>query len=157
MVSHDIEFVRGVATTIWELKPEGVTKYFGDYDYYLEKSGALKLNSAPAADALSPDGQSVSVAKDRRRARAQARNAISGELRKVKKLVEDLEKRLDEQAVRKSVLVAKLSSGEKVDFSALNKELAVLDKEISATESEWENAATELEALRLENDRIHQE
>ena len=157
MVSHDIEFVRGVATTIWELKPEGVTKYFGDYDYYLEKSGAMKINAALAADALSPDGQGVTAAKDRRRARAQARNAISGELRKMKKMVEDLEKKLDEQAVRKSVLVAKLSSGEKVDFSALNKELAVLDKEIAATESEWENAATELEALRLENERIHQE
>ena len=155
MVSHDIEFVRNVASSIWAVTPDGVRKYFGNYDYYLEKSAALSAadtgntNIAPMA--------SGETAKDRRRARAQARNAIAGELRDARKKVEALEALLDKQSERKAVLVAKLSSGEKVDFAKLNSELAALDKEIVATEEEWENVSTELEALRLENERINSE
>jgi septal ring factor EnvC (AmiA/AmiB activator) len=76
-------------------------------------------------------------------------------LNKAKKDVEKLEQLLDEQSTRKAVLVAKLSSGEKVDFAKLNTELAALDKEIADTESRWEERAMELEALRQENDRIN--
>ncbi len=156
MVSHDIEFVRNVAETVWEVSPAGVTKYFGNYDYYLEKSAALNSANLPVSGTVSPaDADNPVTAKDRRRARAQARSAIQGELNKAKKEVEKLEALLDEQSVRKSVIVAKLSSGEKVDFAKLNTELAALDKEIAETEAKWENRAMELEALRQENDRIN--
>ncbi len=156
MVSHDIEFVRNVAQTIWEVSPKGVTKYFGDYDYYLEKSASLNGNAVDVSGSNAPMSADAAVtAKDRRRARAQARNAIAGELNKAKKAVEKLEALLDEQSSYKAVLVAKLSSGEKVDFAKLNTELAALDKEISETESRWEECAMELEALRQENDRIN--
>lgn len=157
MVSHDIEFVRNVAQTIWEVSPSGVTKYFGDYDYYLEKSAALNpVSGGAAVSTVMPDaGELPATAKDRRRARAQARSAISGELNKARKDVEKLEALLDEQSTRKSILVAKLSSGEKVDFAKLNSELAALDKEIAETEEKWEVRAMELEALRQENDRIN--
>lgn len=153
-VSHDIEFVRNVATTIWVVTPDGVKKYFGNYDYFLEKSAELNGSAVQPAAIAPMSGES---AKDRRRARAQARSAIQGELRAAKKKVEELEALLDKQSERKSVLVAKLSSGEKVDFGKLNSELSALDKEIAATEEEWETVSTELEALRLENDRINSE
>ena len=154
MVSHDIEFVRNAAQTIWEVSPEGVTKFYGDYDYYLEKSAALDRPSAPIA-AMPEPGETQITAKDRRRARAQARSAIQGEFNKAKKEVAKLEALLDEQSSRKAVIVAKLSSGEKVDFAALNTELAALDKEIAETEVRWEERAMELEALRQENERIN--
>ena len=153
-VSHDIEFVRNVAQTIWEVSPSGVTKFFGNYDYYLEKSAA---NGNPAPAPIAPEPfDAPGGAKERRRQRAQARNAIAGELRQAKKDVENLEKLLDEQSARRSVLVAKLASGEKVNFAKLNTELAELDKAIAATEEAWEKRALELEALRQENDRINQ-
>ncbi|MBR2344742.1 MAG: ABC-F family ATP-binding cassette domain-containing protein [Lentisphaeria bacterium] len=152
MVSHDIDFVRNVAETIWEVSPAGVTKYFGNYDYYLEKSVA---SGDPEISAADPLKSSAGTARERRRQRAQARNAIAGNLRQAKKDVESLEKLLDEQSSRKAVLVAKLASGERVDFAKLNTELAALDKEIAATEEKWEIRAMELEALRQENDRIN--
>ena len=37
LVSHDIEFVRAVSTTIFALTPGKITRYYGDYDYYREK------------------------------------------------------------------------------------------------------------------------
>ena len=156
MVSHDIEFVRNVAQTIWEVSPDGVTKYYGDYDYYLEKSAALNSSSGISGMSVSPvQSDNTVTAKDRRRARAQARSAIQGELNKARKEVEKLENLLDEYSARRTVLLAKLSSGEKVDFAKLNTELAALDKDIASIEARWEERAMELEALRQENDRIN--
>ena len=159
MVSHDIEFVRNVATTIWEVKAGKTVKFFGNYDYYLEKSAAAGTAIPAGAAAITPEGAPSTQlsAAERRRSRAQARNAISGELRRMKNEVEKLEKMLDEQSSAKAVIIAKMSSGEKVDFAKLNCELATLDKTIAKTEEAWENAAVELEALRLENDRINSE
>ncbi|MBR7156259.1 MAG: hypothetical protein IKD22_05445, partial [Lentisphaeria bacterium] len=159
MVSHDIEFVRNVATTIWEVKAGKTVKFFGKYDYYLEKSAAAGTAVPAGAAAITPEGAPSTQlsAAERRRSRAQARNAISGELRRMKNEVEKLEKMLDEQSSAKAVIIAKMSSGEKVDFAKLNCELATLDKTIAKTEEAWENAAMELEALRLENDRINSE
>ncbi|MBQ7207475.1 MAG: ABC-F family ATP-binding cassette domain-containing protein [Lentisphaeria bacterium] len=153
-VSHDIEFVRGVAGTVFSLENGAVKKYFGGYDYYLEKSG----QSGPAAqpeDLRSGAPSSGGLAKDRRRARAQARQAISGQYRQAKEKLAALEKQLDETSEKKKVLIAKLASGMKLDFAALKRELAAVEKELAATEQAWETAAEEAEALRLENLRIN--
>ena len=152
IVSHDIEFVRNVATTILALEPEGVKKYYGNYDYYLEKSASL----IPAAVQVRSDGAPVQdSAKLRRQERARARQAIQGELKKAKDAVAKLEKLYDELSDRKTFLVAKLSGGGKVDFAALKKELAEVEAALAKCETDWEEAAMELEALKLENDRIH--
>ena len=156
MVSHDIDFVRNVAETIWEVSPAGVTKYFGNYDYYLEKSG--QSGTAPVQEDLrsaSPAGGSF--AKDRRRARAQARQAISGEYKKAREKLAALEKKLEEDSEKKKVLVAKLASGMKLDFAAVKKELSDVEKSLEQTELEWLAAADEVEALRLENARINEQ
>ena len=152
IVSHDIEFVRNVATTILALEPEGVKKYFGNYDYYLEKSGGAENNST----VVRSNGTVLQdSAKLRRQERARARQALQGDLKKAKKEVEDTENRYNELSDRKTFLVAKLSSGGKVDFAALKRELADVERALEQCEADWERAAMELEALRLENDRIH--
>ena len=154
MVSHDIEFIRGVATTILAVTPSGVRKYYGDYDYYLEKSRELEpAAEPPSVRAGSGGGQPL--ARERRRERAKQRQALSGEYKRAKERVAKLESEMEAAAEQRKVLLAKLSSGMKLDFAALNRELAALETRISASEAEWEEAMTELEALRLENERIH--
>ena len=155
-VSHDIEFVRGVAETIIALENGKVKKYFGDYDYYLEKSGQSGASSEAGASAPVSAGQGGNLARDRRRARAQARQAISGQYKKAKDRLAALEKKLDEDSEKKKVLIAKLSSGMKLDFAALKKELSDLEKVLEETEEKWMLAADEVEALRLENARINE-
>ena len=152
IVSHDMEFVRNVAATILALEPEGIKKYCGNYDYYLEKSSSL----IPAAAPVRPDGAVVQdSAKLRRQERARARQAIQGELKKAREQVAKLEKQYDELSDRKSFLVAKLSCGGKVDFAALKKELSEVEEALAKCEAQWEESAMDLEALKLENDRIH--
>ena len=165
LVSHDIEFIRATAKTILALEPSGPKKYFGDYDYYLEKSAAAAASPSPAANAkvsgtgsAAPGpGESGDLARDRRRARAQARQAIAGDFKKAREKVAQLENELDECTERRKVLLAKLSSGMKINFAEVNRELATLEERLKTIESEWETAALELEALRQENDRIHRQ
>ena len=157
MVSHDIEFIRAVATTIISITPAGLRKYYGNYDYYLEKSRELEPGAAePArtdAGASAPDAPML--ARDRRRERARQRQAISGDLKRARERVAALEKHMEEDDEKRKVLIAKLSSGMKLDFAAVKRELAALEKRIAESEAEWETAMTELEALRLENERIN--
>jgi ATP-binding cassette subfamily F protein 3 len=158
MVSHDIEFIRAVATTILAVTPEGTKKYYGNYDYYLEKS---RSEAPVSADAPAPrisagaDSNGPMLARDRRRERARQRQAIAGDFKRAKERVAELEARMETDAEKRKVLLAKLSSGMKIDFAGVNRELAALEKDIAEAEAEWETAMTELEALRLENERIH--
>ena len=163
LVSHDIEFIRATAKTILALEQGGPKKYFGDYDYYLEKSASNGASSSAnagvsgGASAAPGPGEGGDLARDRRRARAQARQAIAGDLKKAREKVARLERELDECADRRKVLLAKLSSGMKINFAELNRELAALETRLKAIEDEWETATLELEALRQENERIHQQ
>lgn len=40
-ISHDVHFIRALATQTWHIENGKVDKYAGDYDYYLQKSGAF--------------------------------------------------------------------------------------------------------------------
>ena len=41
-ISHDVYFIRALAQTVLHISAGNLTPYAGDYDYYLEKSGALR-------------------------------------------------------------------------------------------------------------------
>jgi ATP-binding cassette subfamily F protein 3 len=38
-VSHDVHFIRSIATTVMHISAGKITPYAGDYQYYLDKSG----------------------------------------------------------------------------------------------------------------------
>ena len=40
-ISHDVNFIRKLGNNVWHIKDGKLTKYAGDYDYYLEKSGGI--------------------------------------------------------------------------------------------------------------------
>ena len=39
-ISHDVHFIRSIATKVLHINNGNVTPYSGGYDYYLEKTGA---------------------------------------------------------------------------------------------------------------------
>ncbi len=43
-ISHDVHFIRSLAQQTWHIEGGEVKKYSGDYDYYLQKSGAFGDN-----------------------------------------------------------------------------------------------------------------
>lgn len=157
VVSHDIEFVRNVATGIIAMESPGIRKYFGNYDYYLEKSAELRgAGITVAAEQGAPE--SMDLAKNRRKARAQARAALAADKKRAQKTVDELEAKMAHLEVRQKELLELVSASSlKVDYAEAGKELAQVQKEIATTETAWEKAAEELEAILKENEKIHQE
>ena len=78
--------------------------------------------------------------------------------KQAEKLLSESEAKLEKYEKRKTEIIELLSvGGVQVDFAELNRELSRLKQKISAAETAWEGAAGELEEIRLENEKIHQE
>ncbi len=90
-ISHDIYFIRALATSVLHVHSGRLTPYAGDYQYYLDKSkatsekGALVAgnrleSSAPSPTPSAPPATERTVkTKEQKRAEAEARNAKSRE------------------------------------------------------------------------------
>lgn len=166
LVSHDIDFVRAVATSVIEITREGIRSFPGGYDYYCEKKAELERTAnpkpgvpprgslgggaeSPRADSRSSAGPENRIsAKDLRKQRAQERAQSSPRIRELKKRVETAEKKLDEQQKALDLASAELfNPTPTTDFAEVNRKVRALQFEIDSTTADWEEAATELEAL----------
>ena len=155
IVSHDIEFVRNVATTIIAMESPGIRKYFGNYDYYLEKSAQLRSDKVTTAPEQGPE-ESSDLARNRRRARAQARAALADDKKKAQKRVDELESRLAVLENRQAELLDMVAVPSlKVDFAEAGRELSKVQKEIASIETAWETAAETLENILREIEKIN--
>ncbi|NCD32900.1 MAG: ABC transporter ATP-binding protein [Spartobacteria bacterium] len=143
IVSHDIEFIRHVATQILSLTEEGLERYCGGYDYYREKSGQSGFSSGGAADA------DTLQRKEQRKERGRQREADKARLRTLNKAVNQAEKMIEKLETERDTLVEQLSSGEEVDYATLNKRLADIQQELEKQNDVWEKSALELETIEV--------
>ena len=159
LVSHDIDFVREVATSVLEITREGLNRYPGGYDYYCEKKeerarakdqGERRKESKPAS--CSPSSPAVAAAltsKELRRQRAAERAKIAPKVKELKKRVETAEKKIDELQLALDAASEELFNPKPdTDFAAKNREVRTLQFEIDRYTADWEEAASELEALQ---------
>lgn len=159
MVSHDIEFIRRVATTILEMRPPGVRLFAGGYDYYAEKKAAEAKQasgagaSPPARPASEPakrprnsDGLSRHDRARRVQAFARAKRPLERRLAKAEQRVEEIE------AERRPLLEELSESRPGTDYAAVNRTLAALQAETDQLTREWEHAAAQLEELQQQFD-----
>jgi ATP-binding cassette subfamily F protein 3 len=49
-ISHDVHFIKSLATRVLHVNEGQVTSYAGDYPYYIEKIGAENERAAAVAD-----------------------------------------------------------------------------------------------------------
>ena len=155
LVSHDIEFVRNVATTIIAMQDQGVKKYFGNYDYFLEKTAAE--NNPPTTENIKPAEKSDNNAKARRQERAKQRQALSAEKKAAEKRVSELEKKVEKLDARQQELLSKLAEPPGADFGDLMRESAIVQDKLDAATAEWEQAMEKLEAVQAANAAIHED
>ena len=155
LVSHDIEFVRNVATTIIAMRDMGVKKYFGNYDYFLEKIAAENAPAVPESS-KTPE-RSDNNAKARRQERARQRQALSAEKKAAEKLVADLEKKIEKLESRQNELMAKLAEPPGADFGDLMRESAIVQDKLDAVTADWEKAMEKLEEVLAANAAIHED
>ena len=155
LVSHDIDFVRATATSILEITREGIRKYPGGYDYYLEKKAELEGGgqtpsesrpTPPKAESAAENAAPALSPKELRRRRAEERAKTAPRLRELKKRVETAEKKVDELQKALDAASAELfNPTPTTDFAEVNRKVRTLQCEIDRYTADWEAAADELE------------
>ena len=149
IVSHDIEFIRGAATTILAMNSEtGVKKYFGGYDYYREKEAEGETNFVRENPSAEQETEGKTNSKRERRRKAEQRNRLQGLKKQLEKKASKLETEIETWDEEKANLLAELtenSSG--IDYARTNKRLKELDKQINSASEEWNAVADELDKL----------
>src|SRR5471030_405848 len=139
-ISHDVYFIRALAQTVLHISAGNLTPYSGDYDYYLEKSGAgsAKLGlvageqltdsrpeEAPAAPRVA--GSSPGKSKEQKRKEAEERQAVSAARKQAQAHLEKIEREIATLEQRHKEIVAKLEAPETYqpggDPVKLNREL----------------------------------
>src|SRR5450432_435538 len=99
-ISHDVHFIRAIATSVLHINSGQLTPYAGDYQYYLDKSKATSARAALTAGdraggtepvATPSKAPGVREQKELRRAEAEVQKAIAKKRRDSEKRVHDLE------------------------------------------------------------------
>ncbi len=148
IVSHDIEFVRNVATTIVAMERPKIRKYFGNYDYYLTKSAEFAAAAANNSAPSKVEKVKTFDSKERRQERARQRQELAAAKKDAEKLVQSIEKKLEKLQTRQNELALLLADPQaKINFQMTNRELFDIQQEIAAKTEEWEEAALKLEEI----------
>ncbi len=164
-ISHDVYFIRKMATQVVHIDAGKLTRYAGDYDYYLEKSGAVSAKAAltagsgpdPHPSARSPKTPSAQSgsgrkSKEQKRREAEERQRVAQDRRKLQTQIEQTEQRISTLEARQHELSAELDDPAlyRADANrvvALNRELSELSQKLEEAHRQWEELATQLEAL----------
>lgn len=156
LVSHDIEFVRAVATRIFAVRDRRVVEYFGGYDYYREKvdADARRDNGAVApTDQGTPLGDGAapprgSQRKRERREEAQRRDRRRKWRAPLEKTVAEAEERIETLEAEQALLLDEFANEPSADrYARINRRLTEIQTEITDQTQAWEAAATALEDL----------
>ena len=153
-ISHDVHFIRAVATHVVEVRDGRLRHFPGPFQYYLDKTAAETGPVArPGRDTTPRPATTLSGAnrKEQKRLEAEARNQRSGKKRAQQKAVDDLEQRIHKLEERQRELTNTLEQPETYQHGGrareINLELAELAGELAAVTRQWEREAGKLAVL----------
>jgi ATP-binding cassette subfamily F protein 3 len=165
-ISHDVYFIRSIATKVLHINAGVLTPYAGDYDYYLEKTKALSArvaltsaatgkgltNSRPETGKQRTESRSVPQpsGRDRRQQTAETRKALISQRKHVSQMeaqVEALERKQNDLANELEQPSTYSTPGRAL---TLNQQIRAVAHELNRANNEWEAAATRLAQLEAE-------
>ncbi|MFO1487748.1 MAG: ABC-F family ATP-binding cassette domain-containing protein [Verrucomicrobiota bacterium] len=156
-ISHDVYFIRALANRVVHVSGGQLTIYPGDYQYYLDKTGAVSARHALTAGgkteepAKKPAAKSGVDRKEQKRLEAQERQARSNRLKGHKQLVATLEKQIQDLEKRQTEITAELEKPEAYanggQAMRLNREFSHNADTLAELSAKWETAASELAKL----------
>jgi ATP-binding cassette subfamily F protein 3 len=157
-ISHDVHFIRKIASAVLHISAGKLTPYAGDYDYYLSKSQAESARAAltagdkltdarPVEDlvAKAERGPGMKEQKEAKRAAQETRKAEAKIRREAAQKISNLEMQILHLEGRQKDLVAALEQPEAYEAggnaSNLNRELAGVARDLQRVTAEWEKLA----------------
>lgn len=167
-ISHDVHFIRSMARGVVHVSEGRVTRFAGDYQYYLDKTqaGSAKAaltagsaalhNARPASPTVQEPRAATSRAKskEQKRQEAEARNARSRVRKDLEAEVARIEQNLSKLEEQQTQAVALLQKPDTYADGALatklQQQLAEIEQEIRRTTKQWEEVGGRLEKLSPE-------
>jgi ATP-binding cassette subfamily F protein 3 len=163
-ISHDVYFIRALALNVLHISAGKLTPYAGDYDYYLEKSGALDARKAltageqltderPVEAPVQAEARSIGTpgkTKEQKRKEAEERQAVSAARKKAQTRVTEIEKEIATLESRHKEIVALMENPETYsngDVMKLNRELLENTERQEALNEQWADASADVAAL----------
>ncbi len=163
-ISHDVHFIRKLATSVLHISAGKLTPYAGDYQYYLDKSfqtsdraalvSGTNLTDARAGTAVPVvNAEPVKLFKTReeKKAENQRREAALTAKRELKKSIAAMETQIAALEKKQAELALDLEHPSTYDKPAkamqLNRELLGVQESITRTSAAWEKALEELAVM----------
>ena len=158
-ISHDVHFIRAIATSVLHISAGHLTRYAGNYDYYLDKSQAESARAALTAgngltnaqpEAPQPEERAsrapgLREIKEQKRVEAEARKAAARSRRESERRVQELEMQIAALEGREKELAAELEDPAVYEpggrVMEINRELAAVTGEKERLTAEWETAS----------------
>jgi ATP-binding cassette subfamily F protein 3 len=162
-ISHDVHFIRALATSVLHISAGRITPYAGDYGYYLDKTRATSARAALTAGEQLSDhraGQEVATketgglgmreVREARKAEAAERQAKARARRELEREVAVAEGRVIELEGKQAELAQALEAPETYADAALalrlNRELMGVQADLEEATHQWEALAGRLES-----------
>jgi len=144
-ISHDRYFINHTATMILEMEPTGLRRYYGNYDYYLEKKAAEKELAELDAfeESKSPDTVPTTRKEEYQRKREQESAArrkntqiqrLEAEIAKTEAAINDCDTRLNDEATSRDAKAA----------AEIFHEKTTLEEALSILYDKWANLSDEI-------------
>ena len=154
-ISHDVHFIRAIASSVLHINSGQLTPYAGDYQYYLDKSQAISeraaltagnglTNAQPALNgvAVSRGGPGLREQKAQKRADAELRKAAAKEQRDREQRLRELEMHIATLEGQQKELAIELEDPAIYEPGgraiAINRELSAVSDELARLTAEWE-------------------
>ena len=158
-ISHDVHFIRSIASTVLHIDAGHLTPYAGEYDYYLEKSQATSERDALIAplakgnerikqSALPERRHGLREIRERRKADAELKQTSTRERRAREKDLGRLEATILRLETKQRELAMQLEHPDLYDVAArplaLHRELSAVTLELEMANAAWNKAADSL-------------
>jgi ATP-binding cassette subfamily F protein 3 len=156
-ISHDVYFIRAIANHVVQIQSGQLTHYPGDYQYYVDKTAALRAASL-ALETSNGKGRDLELAdrpvnrgREQKRFEAEQRQIRSRQRRAQQDVVQSLETEIATLEERQTQLTAELEAPETYDqpgrAAEITRELPAVIQRLKELTVEWEAAASMLAEL----------
>ena len=138
LVSHDRDFLQGMANTVYEFKDQKIREYLGDINFFLEQRNAMNMREIEKKDAVkaTPKAEKKNLSFEEQKAQKASQNRLSKVESQIQQLEKDIQRDDKELASNYDKHVENASF-----FAAYNKKKAELEKLLA----EWETIQLGLE------------
>jgi ATP-binding cassette subfamily F protein 3 len=145
-ISHDVHFIRALATHVVRVEAGQLRHFGGGYQYYLDKTA--QTSSSQAVQPVQKASEPPVDRKEQKRLEAAQRQARSNKKSAIQKRLAALEKEIAELETKERELAAELEKPETYHSGGratlINRELMEVSDRLPLATAEWEAAGAEL-------------